>query len=107
MKKTPARILAAAIALLLAISLSACGQESFESAMARDIREMQDVKSQHTDMIMSVDMTLTAAGESVEMPISTSVSMDSVNEPLAAHAVMDTVAMGQPSRMEYYVEQSG
>ena len=75
--------------------------------MARAIREMQDVKSQHTDMIMSVGMTLTAAGESVEIPISTSVSMDSVNEPLAAHAVMDTVAMGQPSRMEYYVEQSG
>ena len=105
--KRSARILSLALAALLALALPACGQESFESAMARAIREMQDVKSQHTDMIMSVDMTLTAAGESVEIPISTSVSMDSVNEPLAAHAVMDTVAMGQPSRMEYYVEQSG
>lgn len=105
--KRSARILSLALAALLALALPACGQESFESAMARAISAMQEVTSQHTDMIMSVDMTLTAAGESVEMPISTSVSMDSVNEPLAAHAVMDTVAMGQPSRMEYYVEQSG
>ena len=46
MKKTPARILAAAIAILLALSLSACG-DSFESAMTRAVSEMQDVESLH------------------------------------------------------------
>ena len=69
MKKTPARILAVAIAILLALSLSACG-DSFESAMTRAVSEMQDVESLHMDMVMGIDMSLSADGQTLEMPIS-------------------------------------
>ena len=106
MKKTPARILAAAIALLLAISLSACG-DSFESAMARALSEMQDVESLHMDMVMSLDMSLSAEGQTLDMPISMDMSMDTINEPLTAHATMNMNVMQQPVGVEYYLEQSG
>lgn len=106
MKKTPARILAAAIALLLAISLSACG-DSFESAMARALSEMQDVESLHMDMVMSLDMSLSAEGQTIDLPISMDMSMDTINEPLTAHATMNMNVMQQPVGVEYYLEQSG
>ena len=106
MKKTPARILAAAIALLLAISLSACG-DSFESAMARALSEMQDVESLHMDMVMGIDMSLSAEGQTLDMPISMDMSMDTINEPLTAHATMNMNVMQQPVGVEYYLEQSG
>ena len=94
MKKTPARILAAAIALLLAISLSACG-DSFESAMARALSEMQDVESLHMDMVMGIDMSLSAEGQTIDLPISMDMSMDTINEPLTAHATMNMNVMQQ------------
>lgn len=106
MKKTTARILAAAIALLLAISLSACG-DSFESAMARALSEMQDVESLHMDMVMGIDMSLSAEGQTLDMPISMDMSMDTINEPLTAHATMNMNVMQQPVGVEYYLEQSG
>ena len=106
MKKTTARILAAAIALLLAISLSACG-DSFESAMARALSEMQDVESLHMDMVMSLDMSLSAEGQTIDLPISMDMSMDTINEPLTAHATMNMNVMQQPVGGEYYLEQSG
>ena len=106
MKKTPARILAAAIALLLAISLSACG-DSFESAMARALSEMQDVESLHMDMVMGIDMSLSAEGQTIDLPISMDMSMDTINEPLTAHATMNMNVMQQPVGVEYYLEQSG
>ena len=106
MKNTPARILAAAIALLLAISLSACG-DSFESAMARALSEMQDVESLHMDMVMGIDMSLSAEGQTIDLPISMDMSMDTINEPLTAHATMNMNVMQQPVGVEYYLEQSG
>ncbi len=106
MKKTPARILAAPIAILLALSLSACG-DSFESAMTRAVSEMQDVESLHMDMVMGIDMSLSADGQTLEMPISMDMSMDTINEPLTARATMNMNVMQQPVSVEYYVERSG
>ena len=106
MKKTPARILAVAIAILLALSLSACG-DSFESAMTRAVSEMQDVESLHMDMVMGIDMSLSADGQTLEMPISMDMSMDTINEPLTARATMNMNVMQQPVSVEYYVERSG
>ena len=106
MKKTPARILAVAIAILLALSLSACG-DSFESAMTRAVSEMQDVESLHMDMVMGIDMSLSAEGQTIDLPISMDMSMDTINEPLTAHATMNMNVMQQPVGVEYYLEQSG
>ena len=106
MKKTPARILAVAIAILLALSLSACG-DSFESAMTRAVSEMQDVESLHMDMVMGIDMSLSADGQTLEMPISMDMSMDTINEPLTARATMNMNVIQQPVSVEYYVERSG
>lgn len=105
MKKTAARIFALALALLLAFALSACG-DSFESAMARAIAELQKVQSQHMDMEVNIAMSAAAGGESVELPVSMSVSMDAVNEPMLAHAVMDMELMGESAAVEYYIEQN-
>ena len=101
------RALALALAALCALALPACGQESFESAMARAIREMQDVESMHVDMSAEIDMSLSLEGESLELPLAMDMSMDSYTEPLLAHADMDMSLLGQDFSVEYYIEQGG
>lgn len=101
------RALALALAALCALALPACGQESFESAMARAIREMQDVESMHVDMSADIDMSLSLEGESLELPLAMDMSMDSYTEPLLAHADMDMSLLGQDFSVEYYIEQGG
>lgn len=101
------RALTLALAALCALALPACGQESFESAMARAIREMQDVESMHVDMSAEIDMSLSLEGESLELPLAMDMSMDSYTEPLLAHADMDMSLLGQDFSVEYYIEQGG
>ena len=101
------RALALALAALCALALPACGQESFESAMARAIREMQDVESMHVDMSAEIDMSLSLEGESLDLPLAMDMSMDSYTEPLLAHADMDMSLLGQDFSVEYYIEQGG
>ena len=101
------RALTLALAALCALALPACGQESFESAMARAIREMQDVESVHVDMSAEIAMSLSLGGESLELPLAMDMSMDSYTEPLLAHADMDMSLLGQDFSVEYYIEQGG
>lgn len=59
------------------------------------------------DMVMGIDMSLSADGQTLEMPISMDMSMDTINEPLTARATMNMNVMQQPVSVEYYVERSG
>ena len=99
------KIPAVVLALVLALSLAACG-DSFESAMVRALREMQDVESVHADMTLEMAFDFTAEGaEKMSVPISVAMSMDT--DGTLTSGTVDVSFLGMPASALYIVENRG
>ena len=98
------KLIALALALCLVLALAACG-DSFESAMARALREMQDVESVHADMVLDVALELDVMGVSTDVPLTVSMGMDTAGSLTSGELNMDV--SGLPVAITYIVEQRG
>ena len=98
------KLLALALALLLAFTLAACG-DSFESAMIRALREMQDVKSVHADMALDMSFGVDVLGESTSMDIAMDMGMDTAGDLTSGELTM--TMLGIPITVTYIVEKNG
>ena len=98
------KLLALALALLLAFTLAACG-DSFESAMVRALREMQDVESVHADMALDMSFGVDVLGESTSMDIAMDMAMDTAGDLTSGELTM--TMLGFPITVTYIVEKNG
>lgn len=98
------KLLALALALLLAFTLAACG-DSFESAMVRALREMQDVESVHADMDLDMSFGVDVLGESTSMDIAMDMGMDTAGDLTSGELTM--TMLGIPITVTYIVEKNG
>ena len=98
------KLLALALALLLAFTLAACGG-SFESAMVRALREMQDVESVHADMALDMSFGVDVLGESTSMDIAMDMAMDTAGDLTSGELTM--TMLGIPITVTYIVEKNG
>lgn len=98
------KLLALALALLLAFTLAACG-DSFESAMVRALREMQDVESVHADMALDMSFGVDVLGESTSMDIAMDMGMDTAGDLTSGEFTM--TMLGIPITVTYIVEKNG
>lgn len=99
------KIPAVVLALVLALSLAACG-DSFESAMVRALREMQDVESVHADMTLEMAFDFTAEGaEKMSVPISVAMGMDT--DGTLTSGTVDVNFLGMLASALYIVENKG
>ena len=98
------KLLALALALLLAFTLAACG-DSFESAMVRALREMQNVESVHADMALDMSFGVDVLGESTSMDIAMDMGMDTAGDLTSGELTM--TMLGIPITVTYIVEKNG
>lgn len=98
------KFLALALALLLAFTLAACG-DSFESAMVRALREMQDVESVHADMQLDMSFGVDVLGESTSMDIAMDMAMDTAGDLTSGELTM--TMLGFPITAAYIVAKDG
>ena len=98
------KLLALALALLLAFTLAACG-DSFESAMVRALREMQNVESVHADMALDMSFGVDVLGESTSMDIAMDMGMDTAGDLTSGELTM--TMLGFPITVTYIVEKNG
>ena len=73
------KLISLALAILMVFTLTACS-ESFESAMVRAVREMENVESVHADTVLDMGFTVAAMGESLDMDIGMDMSMDTAGD---------------------------
>ena len=98
------KLLALALVLLLAFTLAACG-DSFESAMVRALREMQNVESVHADMALDMSFGVDVLGESTSMDIAMDMGMDTAGDLTSGEFTM--TMLGIPITVTYIVEKNG
>lgn len=98
------KLLALALALVLAFTLAACG-DSFESAMVRALREMQDVESVHADMALDMSFGVDVLGESTSMDIAMDMGMDTAGDLTSGELTM--TMLGFPITAAYIAAKDG
>ena len=104
MKKSR-RILALAIAALMLLSLCACGrEESFETRLKKATDEMNELQSQHLDMVMDLGMELTVMGKSQNLDMTMNYSIDTQKDPARARMEIEMSAMGTSQKILGYTE---
>ena len=99
------RFTALILALVLALTLAGCGSDSFESAMVRALREMQDVESVHADMALDMAFGFDALGESSSMDISMDMDMDTAGDLTSGELTM--TLFGFPITAAYIAAKDG
>ena len=99
------RFTALILALVLALTLAGCGSDSFESAMVRALREMQDVESVHADMALDMSFGVDVLGESTSMDIAMDMGMDTAGDLTSGELTM--TMLGFPITAAYIVAKDG
>ena len=99
------KLLALVLALLMLLSLTACG--SFESKMARAVTKMGKLESVHVDAKLDTDMSMTLLGNSSELPLSADLSLDSQRDPALLGMELELTAMGVAQKLLIYGEKQG
>ena len=103
--KNMKKLLALALALLMLLSLSACG--GFEMRMARAASRMSKLESVHTDAVVTADVNLSLMGSSSAMEAKMELSADTQKEPLLAAGQLNAGVYGISKELGFYAERSG
>lgn len=99
------KILALMLALVLLLSLCACG--SFEGKLVTAAKRMSDLESLHADMGMEMVLSMALLGESMDMDLNVDASIDMQLEPMRMKMLMDINAMGVSQQLISYAEAEG
>lgn len=102
------RILALALAAVMAVSMMACGKKKTDPYAAAQ-ENMANVKSMEATMLMEMDMEVSAGGESQTMEMDTQMDMITFTEPARAKVDMTIgMSMGElgntSENMSMYME---
>ena len=103
--KNMKKLLALALALLMLLSLSACG--GFEMRMARAASRMSKLESVHTDAVVTADVNLSLMGNSSAVEAKMELSADTQKEPLLAAGQLNAGVYGISKELGFYAERSG
>ena len=98
------KFLALSLALVLALGLAACG-DSFESAMVRAAKEMQEVESVHVDMALDMGFGLDVLGETGNVDVSVDMGMDTAGDLTSGELTMTLFSI--PVTVTYISQKNG
>ena len=98
------RILAVALAVLMVLSLSACG--SFEAKMAKAAQKMSKLESMRMDVDMDMDMKLSMLGEELALDADLEVEADVLRSPMTLGGSMNLEFMDEELGCLFYMEKA-
>lgn len=97
------KIAALALALLMLLSLTACG--GFETRMVRAAQKMSGLKSLHADVVLTADVSLSLLGASSAVDAGITASVDHQTDPGRGKIDLDVTVMGTTQKILIYTEQ--
>lgn len=101
------KLISLALCLALILGLAACGGSDFENAMTKAQAASAELKSMHVDMDMNISFTMSAEGQSVEMPVAMTMSMDTLTDPMTSDSTVSMNMYGMEFSSRSYIRQDG
>ena len=101
------KLISLALCLALILGLAACGGSDFENAMTKAQAASAELKSMHVDMDMNISFTMSADGQSVEMPVAMTMSMDTLTDPMTSDSTVSMNMYGMEFSSRSYIRQDG
>ena len=105
MNKTVRRVLALFLALLMALSLSACSMFSGRAAICA--AKMSKVKSLRMDLYTDLRMSMSLFGEAMNLDMSVTGPLELTTSPMKAGAELRVEMLGEALKLLSYTERSG